>query len=200
MKNKYGAGYFEKGEGSGYKNYSWKPKLIGPRLNIIINTTKVSPPNKILDFGCAKGYYVRWLRQKGFKAIGLDVSSYALAKAFSDTKKYLFSTSKKPLASFKDKEFDLTIAKDVLEHLSEYKLKQTIKKLSRISKKLVVIVPICNPNRKYVNNKDENDVTHNIRYTKKEWLKILNTKIENKVLCKKIKGKLASGTLCAIIN
>ena len=84
--------------------------------------------------------------------------------------------------------------------MNENELKKTIQELMRISKKLFVTVPICRPDRRYINRVDETDITHIIRYTKEEWMDILGSKIEYVDLCKKLKGEKAIGTLCTIIN
>ena len=60
-KSKYAEGYFEKGEGSAYVNYSWKPELITPFIKGIINKSGIKRGAKVLDFGCAKGFYVKIL-------------------------------------------------------------------------------------------------------------------------------------------
>ena len=145
----YGEGYFEREEGSAYKNYTWKPDLIGLRLQAIIQTTGISPPDKVLDFGCAKGYYVKWLKQNGFDALGLDISTYAISQAPQDVRRYLRLRYKGDLDDFVDDQFDLTIAKDVLEHLTDYELEETINGLISISKKILVTVPITNSNGNY---------------------------------------------------
>jgi len=198
--DRFGEGYFERGEGSGYVNYSWRPDLIWPRVQAIIRATEIQPPDKILDFGCAKGFYVRCLRREGFLAFGIDVSSYALSHAPEDVRPFLYLRSEKGLSSFGDREFDLTIAKDVLEHLTVNELEETVKGLFRVSKKLIVTVPICDTNRRYINNGDELDVSHSIRFTLEEWMDLLGATIYYSALCKSLKAEKSRGTLCTIID
>jgi SAM-dependent methyltransferase len=198
--DRFGEGYFEKGEGSGYVNYSWQPDLIWPRVQAIIQAAAIQPQNRILDFGCAKGFYVRCLRREGFQAFGIDVSSYALSHAPEDVRPFLSLRSEQGLSSFGDREFDLTIAKDVLEHLAVNELQETVEGLCRISKKLIVTVPICGANRRYINANDELDVTHTIRFTLQEWMDLLGAAICNSALCVNLKAEKARGTLCTIID
>ncbi len=197
---RFGAGYFEAGEGSGYVNYSWRPELIWPRVRAIIHATAIQPPNKILDFGCAKGFYVRCLRREGFHALGIDVSAYALSCAPDDVRPFLSMASARNLSSFGDEEFDLAIAKDVLEHLSLDELPATVAELCRISRRLVVTVPVCGTNRSYLNQSDELDVTHNIRFTPHEWMDMLGAAVCSSTLCVDLKAEKSRGTLCAIID
>lgn len=197
---KYGKKYFELGEGSGYINYSWIPQIIGPRAEAILSESKITAPAKILDFGCAKGYYVRWLREKGFKAIGVDTSLYALSQSPQNIRNSLFLSSQTDLLSFDRKEFDLVILKDVLEHLTQENLREIFKKLKIISKKIFITVPICNQYRNYINEIDEKDITHKIRYTKNEWKKFLGAGENYNNLNNKIKGIKSKGTFCTILT
>ena len=198
--DRFGEGYFERGDGSGYVNYSWRPELIRPRVQAIIRAADIQPADKILDFGCAKGFYVRCLRREGFQAFGIDASSYALSHAPEDVRPFLDLRPEKDLSSFGDKEFDLTIAKDVLEHLAVNELEETVARLRRISKKLIVTVPICGANRRYINDHDELDVTHSIRFTLKEWMDVLGATVYDSALCKNLKAEKSAGTLCTIVG
>ncbi len=198
--DRFGEGYFERGEGSGYVNYSWRPDLVWPRVLAITHAAEIQPTDKILDFGCAKGFYVRCLRREGFQAFGIDISSYALAHAPEDVRPFLSLASERGLSSFGDKEFDLTIAKDVLEHLAVDELQITVEILCRISKRLMVTVPICGINRKYLNESDELDVTHRVRFNVAEWMNLLGAAVCCSALCVDLKAEKSRGTLCTIID
>ncbi len=198
--DRFGEGYFERGEGSGYVNYSWRPDLIWPRVQAIIRAAEIQPADKILDFGCAKGFYVRCLRREGVQAFGMDVSSYALSQAPEDVRPFLALRPEKDLSSFSDREFDLIIAKDVLEHLAVSELQETVKGLCRISKRLLVTVPICGANRKYINEGDERDATHRIRFTPNEWMDLLGAAVCCSALSVDLKAEKSKGTLCTIID
>jgi SAM-dependent methyltransferase len=196
----YAEGYFERGEGSGYVNYSWKPELITPFIKGIINRSGIERGAKVLDFGCAKGFYVKLLLRMGYDPIGIDISEYALAQSPEDIRERLFLLKECPLELFEPNHFDLTIAKDVLEHIPEFALDYLVNQLKRVSKKLFVIVPVCNENRNYINDGDERDLTHQIRYTLKEWMKLLDNCVLEHELCEKIKRDKSKGTLCCIVS
>jgi 2-polyprenyl-3-methyl-5-hydroxy-6-metoxy-1,4-benzoquinol methylase len=196
----YAEGYFERGEGSGYINYSWKPELITPFIKGIIKRSGIKKGAKVLDFGCAKGFYIKILLQMGFDPIGIDISKYALAQSPGDIRERLFLQGEHPLELFEPGYFDLTIAKDVLEHIPEFALDYSVNQLKRISKKIFMTVPFCNENRKYINNGDEIDLTHRIRYTMEEWIKLLGSCIQEDELCRIIKRDKSKGTLCCIVS
>lgn len=199
-RSRYGEGYFERGEGSGYINYSWKPELIDPFINGIIKRSGTQRGGKVLDFGCAKGFYVKKLVGMGYDAIGIDISEYAIAQSPQDVRGKLFLLKERPLELFESSHFSLTIAKDVLEHIPEFGLNYLVKQLKRISRKIFVMVPVCGERHSYINDADEIDETHQIRYTLGEWMKLLDGAVVEPELCRRIKRDKSKGTLCCIVT
>ena len=196
----YSEGYFERGDGSAYVNYSWKPELITPYLRGIINTGSIGKGARILDFGCAKGYYVKVLQHMGYDSTGIDISEYALSQSPPDIRGRLFLLQEHPLELFESKHFALTIAKDVLEHIPVFALEYVVEQLKRISAKLLVVVPVCDRSRNYINDGDERDITHVIRYTLEEWMELLQDCVLDHELCEVIKREKSKGSLCCIVK
>ena len=114
-KNSYNKDYYENGliKGiSGYQNYRWIPELTIPMAYHLIQNLPISNNQRILDYGCAKGYLVKALRLLGFDAYGVDVSEYAIDNVDSDIRKFcslIKKTSKKNLLY---QGYDWMIAKD----------------------------------------------------------------------------------------
>ena len=76
--------YFERGPMTGrslYTNYRWLPELTLPLCHHIVRYCGIQEEDRILDFGCAKGYTVLGLRMLGYEAYGVDVSKYAISEA-----------------------------------------------------------------------------------------------------------------------
>lgn len=72
-------------------------------------------PRSVLDVGCAMGFLVEALRDRGVDAWGLDVSDYALEQVREDIEPYVWRASiTEPLA----RDYDLIVAIEVLEHLA----------------------------------------------------------------------------------
>jgi len=70
--NKYDEEYFESGLATGkscYLNYRWLPELTIKMAHNIIRYLDLKENEKILDYGCAKGYLV-----KAFRI--LDIEAY----------------------------------------------------------------------------------------------------------------------------
>jgi ubiquinone/menaquinone biosynthesis C-methylase UbiE len=74
-----------------------------------------------LDLGCAYGYLVAEARAGGFRAAGLDVSTYALARAAADAPSAhgRLAQGQIELLPFPDASFEVVSAFDVLEHLCD---------------------------------------------------------------------------------
>ena len=207
--HKFNFNYFENGienKISNYKNYIWREKLILERVKHFISELNIRKNMKILDFGCAKGYYVRAFRELGYNAFGIDASEYAYDNSDSSVKDYLtFSLyPEEILKIFKGSRFDIVISKDTLEHIPSDSIKEYLKIFSRISNFLLCIVPITqNKDGKYINHSDNIDITHIIKFTKFGWIKFLSkygNVQELPTLCKKIKNGLHIGSLCLLTD
>lgn len=158
MKSSFDRDYYENGQEKGvslYKDYRWLPELTIPMAERIVAACGINRSDVIMDFGCAKGYLVKALRESGFLAYGVDISEYALSQADDATRPYL---SEIPTQD----RYDWCISKDVLEHIPENELLGTLIALRRICQNIFIAVPLGN-NGAYTIPEMEQDVTHCIR-------------------------------------
>jgi cyclopropane fatty-acyl-phospholipid synthase-like methyltransferase len=157
--------YFEDGVKhgvSGYENYRWLPQRIYREIRAVINLLGIEPNQSVLDFGCAKGYWVKGFREYGVRAFGCDISTYAISKADKAVKKYLTLT-------IPNRKFDYVVSRNTFEHLDEKELGKVLKWFTRITKTLFFTVPLVDPQTKdYVMQMP--DVTHKIRWTSAQWM------------------------------
>jgi glycosyltransferase involved in cell wall biosynthesis/SAM-dependent methyltransferase len=71
-------------------------------------------PISVLDAGCAWGFLVEALRNRGVEAFGIDISDYAISKVHSSIKEYCkVGSIDQPF----DRKYDLIINIEVLEHM-----------------------------------------------------------------------------------
>ncbi|MDP8983205.1 MAG: methyltransferase domain-containing protein, partial [Acidobacteriota bacterium] len=85
-------------------------------------------PKRVLDAGCAMGFLVEMLRDRGVEAYGLDVSEYAIAQVRPDIAPYCkVAALEEPIAG----KFDLITCIEVLEHLTEEQARAAILNMSR---------------------------------------------------------------------
>lgn len=136
--------YFENRENNGFSHLNvYKSDLIISRIKSIIKGTKIKSGDFVLDFGCAKGFYVKGFEEEGFSAIGYDVSQYAVNLANNLMKKEIaFSDFEKIKQIGSKRKFDLVLMKDTAEHIPESDLNNYLEDLGQISKEVLVIVPV----------------------------------------------------------
>ena len=78
-RNLFNEDYYERGleKGiSGYSNYRWMPELTIPMCAMLNESLGIKLGQRILDFGCAKGFIVRAFRLLHREAWGYDPSEY----------------------------------------------------------------------------------------------------------------------------
>lgn len=168
---KYNEDYYERGVEmniSGYSNYRWIPELTIPLAHRILEVSEIKKYDKILDFGCAKGYLVKALRLLHRNAYGYDISDYAKSKVPEDTKPYI-------LENLRDQYFDWVISKDVFEHIQYRELDMVINTLRSMCDNMFVIVPLgyeikgVISTKRYYAPANELDKTHIIREEIEWW-------------------------------
>jgi len=83
-------------------------------------------PKRVLDVGCAKGFLVEKLRDRGVDAFGVDASSYALSEVRDDIREYCrYASATEPFGEH----YDLVTCIEVAEHLPEDEAPRLIENL-----------------------------------------------------------------------
>lgn len=138
----YGQDYFDRpkaiAQDSGYAGYSPHEPAIVAAIHIV---TTYFQPRRLLDVGCAKGYVVDGLRQRGIDAWGIDFSPYAIAAAPAAVRRYV-SVGDAADIHFPDDAFDLVICLETLEHLTIERATRAAAELYRVTAdKLWLTIP-----------------------------------------------------------
>ena len=160
--------YFEQGPMTGkslYTNYRWLPELTLPLCHHLVTYCGMMQEDRILDFGCAKGYVVHGLRLLGYEAHGVDVSEYAISQAPKEVNGYV--TTIEPFEEI-SADYDWVICKDILEHLPYESIDDQLQLLADCTANLIVMVPLGDGQKYYI-EAYEQDVTHIIREDLKWW-------------------------------
>ena len=97
----------------------WLP-LFRAMAEFIDSTIK---PKKVLDVGCAKGFLVESLRDRGIEAFGIDISDYAISEVRQDIRPFCRVSS---LITPLSERYDLITCIEVLEHMTEEEGKRAI--------------------------------------------------------------------------
>ena len=169
MNHSFNKEYYESGieNGiSGYQNYRWIPELTIPLAHNIIKHLSLNKNDKILDFGCAKGYLVYALELLGIDAYGYDISEYAIANSKQEIRHKLSN-------EILYHNYNYIISKDVFEHLTLEQINKSLETCKHMTDNLFIIVPLAK-NNKFIIPSYELDITHVSRYSRDEWYKIFN--------------------------
>jgi len=125
---------FFKGYKSQTNRYDFFSKIIKKHKSI----------GKLLDVGCAHGYFLKFM-QKKYSCTGLEYNFKAAKVAQKNTTAKIFVGSVESMKFFKTRTYDVITCFDVLEHVKY--LDSAVSELSRISKLdglLIVSVPNTN--------------------------------------------------------
>lgn len=167
----YDEDYFMRGKMVGkslYSDYRWLPELTIPMSAVIATHCGFLRTDKILDFGCSRGYLVKALNLCGYNAWGMDVSEWAIANCDPEV-------SGRVRTDWPLLEPDWIVSKDVLEHIPLGELVKTIEKFARVTKKgIFVVVPLSENERYYVVPDYEEDVTHVQRMSLAQWVSMFH--------------------------
>jgi SAM-dependent methyltransferase len=92
-------------------------------------------PKRVLDAGCAKGFLVAALRDRGVEAYGFDLSEYAVADAPESARPYVRVGS---LTEPIEERYDLVTCIEVIEHLDPTDAPRAVAQLARASDTLLL--------------------------------------------------------------
>ena len=158
---KYDEDYYKNGiktKKSGYENFHYIPTRSFPEAIDIVNNFNF---NSIIDYGCCFGYLVHCFRQLGKDAYGEDISDYAIEHAYYDVKDYVG----KPF----DRQVDFLLGKDILEHVLENEIDETLKFLYNKANEFLFVIPLGDDDlfriREY-----ELDLTHVTKKSEDWWI------------------------------
>lgn len=122
----YGRDYYDNYAIEGRVGYSRENWLADFR-NIADAIIRQLNPRTVLDLGCAKGFLVECLRDRGVEAFGLDVSAYAISQVRTDIRRHCWvGSASDPLTQ----SYDLIFCNEVCEHLSESEANEAIRQMA----------------------------------------------------------------------
>ena len=108
----------------------------------------------VLVLGCAYGFEVKWLRELGVLAEGIDVSPYAISQAEPSVAPYLMQGDiRTVILGFKNKSYNYILSRWLLECMSDADLAALIPEMNRICKNDQVHIVNPNGNAEYYNVK-----------------------------------------------
>lgn len=177
IQDKFTEEYYLRGKECGlsnYENYRWLPEPTILCARRMMNHLGANHGESVLDWGCARGYYVKALRILGYPAYGYDVSKWAIENCDPTVTRFVGNGGPKM------EEVDWVICKDVLEHVPMGQINDCIRRFIALSRKgVLIIVPLADcGGGEYINPADRSDATHLIAWTMSQWLSMIQTVID----------------------
>ena len=163
--------YYERGAETGkslYSHYRWMPELTIPMAHHLSKYMDLHESEKVLDFGCAKGFTVKALRLLGYKAYGVDVSSYAISQIEEKTRKWCGVIQPQEALVCAEDGYDWILCKDILEHIPYDMIDLQLKVLYNGGKRVMAMIPLGD-GEKYIIDSYELDKSHFIRESLHWW-------------------------------
>lgn len=156
-----------------YRENNWAILLLKHWFHLLPPT-----PASILDVGCGNGKASRLLTDMWYDVTGVDIVGGPY-----DRDGYNFVQHDLLLGSmpFKEKEFDLAIAFDFLEHIETDNVRDVVHDLFRVSKKVIISVPLIHETK----GKPLLDRLHRTVKPAEWWIEILNNEsceLENRYM------------------
>lgn len=90
---------------------------------VAAHIVEIAAPETVLDVGCAHGFLVEKLRERGVEAYGFDLSAYAIGQVHESISPYVWQASvtdalDRPARALAGGRYDLITCIEVLEHLT----------------------------------------------------------------------------------
>lgn len=96
--------------------------------------SRLADARAVLDAGCGTGGYLRWLVANGSvsRAAGIDIASAAIDFAHERVPSAELHVGALTHVPFDDDAFDLVVSNDVLQHVDEPEIEQSLRELGRV--------------------------------------------------------------------
>ena len=161
----YAEGYWERAEGSNYRNYADDP---GWQVILTVLADFIPPPARLIEVACSKGYFIYHALVRGYEATGCDISEYAISRSVAPDSTVVHNVAD-PLPWG---DADVLCAWEFFEHVPEDEVRLVLNNLIRAVKpggelwfKTGIIVPFNHP----FAGQDDHDHTHVLMRDRDWW-------------------------------
>lgn len=116
-----------------YRQNNWGVKTLVRWLGYLNNA-----PSSILEVGCGNGKLCKLLADMGYDVTGLDIVPGPYDRDGYDFVKHDMTKGRLP---FEDKTFDYCLAFDVLEHLPQKWIEESLWDMFRVAHNVIILIP-----------------------------------------------------------
>lgn len=166
--------------GVGYKDYTREKSFINMGHGLILrkiskyfskSNIKGGPPRKLLDIGAAYGFFVELASERGFEAMGNDISGEAVDYAKARGINVVLGKTKE--LGFPDGSFDVVTVLGVIEHWHDPK--EEISEIYRILKENGLLVVLTLDTGNFLGRGAVKVPEHVFYFSKKNLIKFLSS-------------------------
>ena len=126
--------YFDGDRNHGYGGFSYQERFWKPVVPDLITHYNLTEKSKVLDVGCAKGFFLHDLAEAlpGIGIYGVDISSYAIESAIDTVRDRLTVGNAKKL-EFSDNSFDFVMSINTIHNLNRDDCAEALREIQRVS-------------------------------------------------------------------
>lgn len=131
----FGREFFDGERRHGYGGFSYHPRFWRPVVPAFIERYRLGPGSRVLDVGCAKGFFLHDLAEAvpGADVFGIDISAYAVGQGKSEVRPRLAVADASALP-FPDASFDLVVAVTTVHNLGGEALDRALGEIERVGR------------------------------------------------------------------
>ena len=126
--------YFDGDRNHGYGGFTYQERFWKPVVPDLIAHFNLTSKSRVLDVGCAKGFFLHDLQDAlpGIEIHGVDISEYAIQNSIETVRPNLKVGDARKL-EFEDKSFDLVMSINTIHNLNREDCAKALKEIQRVS-------------------------------------------------------------------
>ncbi len=126
--------YFDGDRKHGYGGFTYQERFWKPVIPDLISHFKLSNESRVLDVGCAKGFFLHDLQLAlpGVEVRGIDISEYAIENSIESVRSNVSVGDARDL-KFEDDSFDLVISINTVHNLDRQDCAKALTEIQRVS-------------------------------------------------------------------
>ncbi len=126
--------YFDGDRNHGYGGFTYQERFWKPVIPDLISHFKLSNESRVLDVGCAKGFFLHDLQLAlpGVDVRGIDISEYAIENSIESVRSNVSVGDARDL-KFEDDTFDLVISINTVHNLDRQDCAKALTEIQRVS-------------------------------------------------------------------
>lgn len=126
--------YFDGDRKHGYGGFTYQERFWKPVIPDLISHFKLSNESRVLDVGCAKGFFLHDLQLAlpGVDVRGIDISEYAIENSIESVRSNVSVGDARDL-KFGDDTFDLVISINTVHNLDRQDCAKALTEIQRVS-------------------------------------------------------------------